>query len=37
MRIIVAVPSTAGFDRLVPDEGNLLLLEPVKRVILTSK
>src|SRR5262249_12456450 len=37
VRISVAVPSTAGFDRLLPDEGNLPLHEPVKRAILTSK
>jgi len=37
VRISVAVPSTAGFDRLLPDKGNLPLLAPVKRAILSSK
>jgi hypothetical protein len=30
-RISVAVPSTAGFDRLLPDESNLPLPERVKK------
>jgi len=37
VRISVTVPSTAGFDRLLPDKGNLPLLAPVKRAILSSK
>jgi len=35
-RISVAVPSTAGFDRLLPTtKANLPLSEPVKGVTLT--
>jgi hypothetical protein len=33
----IAVPATVGFDRLLPDEGNWHLPEPIKRAILTSK
>jgi len=36
VRISVAVPSTAGSDRLLPDKGNLPLPAPVKRAILSS-